>query len=232
MPPFVLILILGAFGVMAFLVWWFRRDAAIKRALRLYPLQRIAEVSEGDMVRVSGRLVYEGEEAPLQAPLSGRGCAAWRVLVQEYENRGRHGRWKTIVDESEASAFLLEDESGVAWVKGALEIATDLDAREGTGLFRGPSPELEEFLLQRGHGTKGWIFNKRIRYREGAFEAGETVTVAGTAHWELDPSQVGQGYRDAGKRLRLEPLVDGQLMARSLPDGRLLATDDPSLARR
>ena len=62
-PPFVLILILGAFGVMAFLVWWFRRDAAIKRALRLYPLQRIAEVSEGDMVRVSGRLVYEGEEA-------------------------------------------------------------------------------------------------------------------------------------------------------------------------
>ena len=42
----------------------------------------------------------------------------------------------------------------------------------------------------------------------------------------------GQQPLDAAPVGRLEPLVDGRLMARSLPDGRLLATDDPSLARR
>ncbi|MBO6937798.1 MAG: hypothetical protein JJ863_22715 [Deltaproteobacteria bacterium] len=223
MDPIVLPAIgLGAFAVIAGARWFLAREQRLKRRIKTLPISSIADTPEQQDVRVTGRLAYRGDRAPLEAPLSGRPCAAWRVVVRERRGSGKNKRWITILEESDSRDFVLEDESGRAIVDGTLvELAVDFDRKGGTSFFSGPSPYLEEFLHERGIATKGVVFGKTLDYREGALEAGEQVTVAGSGVWENDPTQRGKGYRDVGKLLRVS----------AMSDGNLLATDDPKLAR-
>lgn len=222
MDPFVLpVIAVGTLAAFAGARWFFGREQRLKRRIKQLPLSSIAQTPERQDVRVTGRLAYLGDRAPLEAPLSGRPCAAWRVVVRERRGSGKNKRWVTILEESDSRDFGLEDESGRAIVDGTLvELALDFDRKGGSGLFSGPSPYLEQFLHERGIPTRGIVFGKTLDYREGALEAGETVTVAGSGTWENDPTQRGKGYRDVGKLLRVG----------AMSDGNLLATDDPKLA--
>ena len=221
--PFVLPAIgLGAFAVIVGARYFFAREQRLKRRIKTLPLSSIADTPELQDVRVTGQLAYLGDRAPLEAPLSGRPCAAWRVIVRERRGTGKNKRWVTILEEGDSRDFALEDESGRAIVDGTLvELALDFDRKGGTGFLSRPSPYLEGFLHERGIATRGIVFGKTLDYREGALEAGEQVTVAGSGTWENDPTQRGKGYRDVGKLLRVG----------AMSDGNLLATDDPKLAR-
>ncbi len=223
MDPFVLPAIgLGAFAIIAGARWFLAREQRLKRRIKTLPLSSIGETPELQDVRVTGQLAYLGDRAPLEAPLSGRPCAAWRVVVRERRGSGKNKRWVTVLVESDSRDFVLEDGTGRAIVDGTLvELALDFDRKGGAGFFSGPSPTLEQFLHERGIATKGVVFGKTLDYREGALEAGEQVTVAGSGTWENDPSQRGKGYRDVGKLLRVG----------AMSDGNLFATDDPKLAR-
>ena len=214
-------IVIGGLALAGTYGWFFSRERRLKRRIKGLPISPIAQTPEGRDVRVSGRLVYLGGEAPLIAPLSGRPCAAWRVLVRERTGSGKNERWVTLVEESDARDFALEDPGGRAIVDGTLvELALDFDSSGGTGLLVRSSPRLEGFLHQRGIPTRGLVFDKALQFREGILEAGEKVTVAGSGAWESDPTQRGQGYRDVGRLLRV----------RAMSDGQLLATDDPRLS--
>jgi len=213
---------LGTAAVYAGVRWYFGREQRLKRRIKELPLSSIGDTPERQDVRVSGRLAYLGDRAPLVAPVSRRPCAAWRIVVRERRGSGKNKRWVTVVEESDSRDFVLEDESGRAIVEGTLvELALEFDGKGGTGLFSGSNPYLEEFLHARGIATRGIVFDKALQFREGALEAGESVTVAGSGIWENDPSQRGKGYRDVGKLLRVG----------AMSDGNLLATDDPKMAR-
>ncbi len=215
-------IVLGTAVAFAGARWYFGREQRLRRRIKALPLSSIAQTPEGQDVRVSGRLAYLGDRAPLTAPVSGRPCAAWRIIVRERRGSGKNKRWVTLVEEGDSRDFVLEDESGRAIVDGTLvELALDFDSRGGTGFFSSPNPYLEQFLHERGIATKGIVFDKTLQFREGALEAGERVTVAGSGAWENDPSQRGQGYRDVGKLLRVG----------AMSDGNLLATDDPKMAQ-
>ena len=202
--------------------WFFAREPRLKRRIKTLPLSSIAQTPELQDVRVTGQLAYLGDDAPLEAPLSGRPCAAWRVVVRERRRSGKTYRWVTVLVESDSRDFVLEDESGRAIVDGNLiELVLDFDRKGGASLLGGPNPSLEQFLQERGIPTRGLIFGKTLDYREGALEAGEQVTVAGSGTWAHDPTQRGKGYRDVGKVLRIG----------AMSDGNLLVTDDPRLAR-
>jgi len=221
--PIVLpVIALGSLAAFAGLRWYFSREQRLKRRIRELPLSPIGDTPEHQDVRVSGHLAYREDRAPLVAPVSRRPCAAWRIVVRERRGSGRNKRWVTIVEESDSRDFVLEDESGRAIVEGTLvELALDFDSKGGTGVFSGSNPFLRQFLHERGIATKGIVFDKALQFREGALEAGERVTVAGSGTWENDPTQRGQGYRDVGKLLRVG----------AMSDGNLLATDDPKMAR-
>ena len=223
MEPFVLpVIAVGTLVAFAGARWFFGREQRLKRRIQTLPLSSIGDTPELQDVRVSGQLAYLGDSAPLEAPLSGRLCAAWRVVVRERRGSGKNKRWVTIVEESDSRDFVLEDGTGRAIVDGTLvELALDFDRKGGSGILGGPSPYLESFLHERGISTRGIVFGKTLDYREGALEAGEKVTVAGSGTWENEPSQRGQGYRDVGKLLRVG----------AMSDGNLLATDDPKMAR-
>ncbi|MBX3274002.1 MAG: hypothetical protein KF729_27300 [Sandaracinaceae bacterium] len=204
-----------AIALGTFLAWYFSADQRLKRRMRATPQRAIADVVEGERVRIVGRV---RGDATIAAPLSGRPCVYYRVVVEEQRRRGKSSYWATLVDEERGVEFLVEDGAGVARVPvGHVQAVLEGDARGNSGFLRDPTPELEAFLAARGHATTGWVFNKTIRYREGVAEPGERVAVVGTGRWERDPeasAKAGEGYREATmpKRLVLEAPSDGPLL--------------------
>ena len=198
-------------------------DKRLKRRILKLPIgESIIQTPENQDVRVSGTLAYVEGKAPLTAPLSGRPCVAWRVIVEERRKHSEHSSWDKVIDDTASMDFALEDASGRAIVDGAgLSLALDFDASDGQGFFNPASPALASFMTSKGVATHGLILKKTLRAREGVLEVGEVVTVAGSGAMMNDPSsQVG--YRGQAKLLHIKALSSGEL----------LASDDVKLRRR
>jgi hypothetical protein len=196
--------IVGGFVVIAVIASFFTGEAKTRRALRNAPRVTIAEFPEGTPARIVGR-VEEGEQ--LTAPLSGRPCVFYDAIVQQYRSSGRSGSWHTVIRESRGIPFALDDGTGRALVDPtAARLAVEKDSTTRSGTFDDATPTEEAFLARHGLRSQGMIFNKRLRYREGALEIGETIAVCGIAVREPDPDAASRatGYRDAlPTRLRL-----------------------------
>jgi hypothetical protein len=107
----------------------------------------------------------------------------------------------------------------------AFEAAITIDHERRSGTFNDATTDLEAFLAARGHSSRGFIFNKAIRYREGVVEPGEQVAVCGRASREVDPApDSGQvaGYREMPTRLVLTASTAEPILIR----------DDPAAATR
>jgi hypothetical protein len=214
------LLILPVIGGLVFAGIWFNRDARIKRALKQARRTPIADVKDGQVTKVVGRLTFIGE--PLVAPLTGRTCAYYLVVVEQYRSYGRSGKWVQIVREERRQDFLLDDGSARALVRmGDAQVAIVSDANFKSGVFKDATPVLDAFLARHGRQSQGWLFNKQIRYREGVLEPHEDIAVGGIGRWEPDPDPgaAGGSFREAPRRLRLQP-------AGGLP---LLVSDDPKV---
>src|SRR5215213_5844747 len=85
------------------------RSGHLERELRSVPRRPASQLAEG-MFRVVGR----GRRADelLAAPVSGRPCLAWRLIVE----RAQGSLWSTAADLSACAAFWVEDGSGRAAV--------------------------------------------------------------------------------------------------------------------
>lgn len=196
------------------------KDLAAKQQLIGAPWADIGDAPTGVDIRLSGKLAsFHGES--LRAPLSGRTCSAWRIIIEEEYNDGDSSSWKKVVDEHEAVDFLLIDDSGRARVEAMhITLIAEYDAKGQKDAFREVPEQLAALLAQRGVQTSSWWSRQRnFRYRESALEVGELVTVAGCGRWENDPSQKS-GYRGTAKIFRIGPLGSGLVVA----------SDDPSLA--
>ena len=194
-------------------------DRRTRRGLLGLPATTVANAQEGLELRVKGTVGYLGDEAPLRAPISGRPCAAWRVVIEHYATSkdvmlgsGNGKSWRRIHDAQAGEAFTIADESGEAHIVGPLSLVLDYDAKGGRRWFK-LSDELEAYCKAQGIWTKPRLgFSRKLRYREGILEAGEEAIVGGVGSWERDPSE-REGYRGVGKRLRLGPLAHGQVVA-------------------
>ncbi len=217
-----ILIVVGVVLTIAVATWWFSADQKTRRAMRNVPRRSIRDVIEGEVARVVGKAEVA---APVQAPLTGRSCAYWRVLVQQYRHRGRSGRWETLVDEHDGVDFIVDDGSARALIETAyVQPVLDRDADFSSGMFKEPTPELARFLEERGHSTQGLLFNKRLRYREGVVEHGEHVTAVGVGRWERDPdaaAQAGAGYRSAE--------LPERLVLHAPEQGPLLLSDEPEM---
>src|SRR5262249_46536418 len=146
------------------------------------------------------------EVQPLVAPLSGRPCACYEVVVEELHGGGKHRRWRKVIHELVACDFVLRDQTGKAVVRGSgAQLLVHQDANFRSGFFNDSMPHLDAFLARHGRSSRGWIFNKRIRYNEGVLEANEPVVAYGYARWEPDPTPdpgaPAAGYREGPTRL-------------------------------
>jgi hypothetical protein len=182
-------------------------DAVRRRRLLGAPLHTTTEFPENTVGAVQGALRYLGD-GPLVAPLTGRPCAYYEVVV---EQRGINEGWDEIIRERQGQDFLLEDDHGLAQVRMRdCEVLLTNDAHFTTGLFEHATPELEALLARHGEKSTTWVFTRAMRFREGVLEAGETVAVCGHGTREVDPDPRAAtgGYRDNALRLVLSASID------------------------
>jgi hypothetical protein len=192
------------------------KERLLKRRLRKAPLRSIKHLPDRRWARYVGKVDAIAE--PLLAPLTGRACTFWSVVVEE------HGRntIRTVLRRDQGKDFCITDDSGTMLVRveGA-RLAVARDGRFSSGVLKDPTPELERFLAQNGVKTKGWFFNRKLTYHEAVIEPGEAVAVAGIAHAEAVPRTADRADGEAVMRLVLRG-------DRASP---VLITDDPKLAK-
>jgi hypothetical protein len=164
----------------------------------------IGQLPEGKAGRVIGDAHPLAET--LTAPLTGRACVYYIAKVEQHHSTGKSSYWKTLVKEERGVPFVLDDGTGRAIVDPtSAEIALDFDSKSTSGTFD-DADEIERAFLERHHQTsQGWVFNKRLRYREAVIHVGERIAVLGEGVREPDPDAAPSGdYRGAPPtRLRL-----------------------------
>jgi len=206
-------------AVTVYAVWWLSEDQKIRRALQRAPRVDICDAAAGQVVKIIGKVEPAG--AQIQAPLSGRACVLYEVLVEEQPTGTGSGTWRTLIRETNAVDFLLDDATGRAIVHTRpIRVHAERDLAYDSGFLNDATPALEAFLEKHGRTSEGWVFNKRLRYSEGVLEAGQIVAALGEAGWERDPdpSCAGDGYRDVPKRLVLDA-----------HDGAVIVSDEPTV---
>ncbi|MDX9722088.1 MAG: hypothetical protein RBU37_15210 [Myxococcota bacterium] len=108
------LIIFAVFGVTLLLGTLLKRsrpEEKAKRALRQQPIVPIAEVQQGQLVKVAGLLDFA--EKALIAPLSKRPCAAWKVIVSQYSDSS----WAEWFRDEAVSPFVIEDATGRALIR-------------------------------------------------------------------------------------------------------------------
>jgi hypothetical protein len=197
------VLILSA-GLFASL--YFARDTRARRKLARAPVQAIAVVAPGTTARLTGTVQRLDEE--LTAPLSGRPCVYYLAVVQEYRSSGNSGHWVEILREEQHVDFLLRDGTGLAQIRMDTPHAVAVqDHRTRSGTFDDATPVEAAFLERFNKLSVNFLgLNRSLRYREGALELGEAITVLGA-------TRTGVG--------------EVSLVVESPPEGPLLLTDHP-----
>jgi hypothetical protein len=178
-------------GTLSFVIYaCLRKDPnarweAVKSALYRMPRAPIAEIV-GGVVRVVGQVKPCGEAK--RAPMSGRLCVAFELVVEEMRSSGR---WKEILVHSQAGSFLVteEKEMTAALVEpaGYLGFALMATAQPESGWAQAAAAEhaiISELLRAEGIGEDPWV---SFRYRETVLEVGATVSIGGLATREVRP---------------------------------------------
>ncbi len=179
----ILIVILVCIAVVGILVYFAYRFHRIATLIKDTPTSKVIDLHER-LVEVQGSVRAGGRM--LQSPLAGTDCVYYRFKVEERRTSGmgNHHRshWRTIINDSEVVPCLVEDDTGVAEVmleEAKLVLAPD--SHTHSGFFNDTSPELERTLNDRyGRSSKGFIFNKSMRYSETILEVGDPLYVLGT----------------------------------------------------
>ena len=199
-------------------------ETKVNLSLKCGKVTPIQEAPTGQVVKIGGQI--EAADKTLYAPLSGRGCVFYDVVVEQYSKNGPQ-EWLPLFRDTNAVDFYIVDDTDRALVQLAklrteLRAAAERDHYASSGTFNDATPELEAYLSRHGQSSTVVGMNRQLRYREGVFEPGEHVVAMGTAIREqsTEPRNAGSGYRGAARRFVLGPL----------PGGSILISDDSELA--
>jgi len=194
------------------LQYWNHPDRVAKRRITAMPLVPIADVSEGDLVRISGAVKVD-RKTVLEAPLTGRRCAGYVVEVFHATHRRDEGTVE-LVREQQLTNFVLEDATGSAHIDtfGA-ELVLVRDRAESISGTLEPGVRAQHLLDDHGIESKGFLLQKNLMFREGILAPNEKITVVGKARREGDlSSSERSGYRDSATQLVLTGGGAGVLM--------------------
>lgn len=218
-PALLPILIVSIIIVAIFIGFLFSNKAVIKRKLKNAPLKRIYHFRNGEVAKFIGTVEFVDE--PLIAPLSGRECSYYYVLIEQKVSTGKSTRWKTIIEEKHWNKFVIRDSSACAMIQfDDTKSYVILDRKFSSGTFNDASNHLEQFLSKHGHQSETFLgFNKTLRYREGILEKDEEVVVAGKGKW-MDGSQIG-----------LPNQYDRVLLVSASEKDPVYLTDDPNMTK-
>jgi hypothetical protein len=213
-----LFIAIGVMAVVATTAGYFsppnRARRRARRTERALAARQRTWISEADgPVRVTGQIHQDAKL--LQAPLSGRRCVVYELVIDELSS-GSPSLWQRLLELRQACPFLLADESGTARIEpagpGFVALIHD---RVGvtSGAYPGNHRELSRVLESSGLLPMTWLGRWRpLRYAEGVLEPGELVTVGGNGAREIDPGGDRPSLRSPPQRLVIrgseeEPLL-------------------------
>jgi hypothetical protein len=161
-------------------------DRVLRQQYRV-PLWPIAELPDGEQGRLVGTTGML--HRTLTAPLSGRACLYYVVLVKPAKPSGA----RELFTERNGVTFKLEDTSGSAIIDPArASVALAFDHCEEVRPSGQPSPAQRALLLRHGHTSSG----SPLRFVEAVLSVGERITVAGSGVRRPDlASLVASDYR-------------------------------------
>jgi hypothetical protein len=182
------------------------RSTHVRLAFRLRARVPIAEVRDGDVVKIAG--VVRALPPPLRAPLSGKACAYHhsQVLVQ-----GPGSGWTTWLDSAGSRDFLVDDSTGQVAVRVAgaelalLDDATTWSTARPAALEHAGDPPP----------------SRSLRHREVVLLDGHLVALVGRARRLIEPALY---RRDGPYRGDPPPAI---VFERDASEA-LLVTDDPA----
>lgn len=138
----------------------------------------------GEIAKVVGKVEYV--DKPLIAPLSGRSCAYYHVLIEQKISSGKSSHWKTIIEEEVAERFVIRDGKYCAHInsKNVKSYLVE-DIEYSSGFLKDATEVLEKYLRNNGQESVGMLgLNKTLRYKEGVLEQGEIIALIGRGEWK------------------------------------------------
>lgn len=158
----------------------FNDEARVRRALSKHRRKPISQVRTGEIAKIIGQA--KSEKDTLTAPLSGRKCVRYEVVV---EKKGNKNSWTTIIDDSDQIDYYIEDETGKALIQLNDHIIHLVEDKEyNSGLLNDATEHLEEYLTSHGVKSEYWLgINKTLRYKEAIIAVNERIAVLGEGNW-------------------------------------------------
>ncbi len=197
--PFLIVLIIVAILIFAFLIYFFSPKNIILRRLKELPHSKIGSLQNNKFAKVEG--IAKNIEDPLIAPLSKRKCVFYKFQIEKKVRRGKSSHWQTIIDEEHIQDFFIEQAGERVVVlptknpKNYYDYLVS-DTKTSSGTFNDPTPEFRKLLKFYSIETENLFgFNKKLRYSEAIVEVGERITIAGFVKWiKLDNPIVDYNY--------------------------------------
>jgi len=174
---------------------YYSKKAIVKRKLKNALDKKISDFVSGDIAKIVGKVEIVG--TPLIAPLSGRRCAYYYVLVEQQVSSGKSAHWNTIIEEELAGSFVVRDGRYCAQINAKNVKSYLVQDRIYTSGFRNDATGvLEQYLRQHGQESEGFLgMNKTLRYKEGVLEEGELIAAIGRGEWKnADRAQLPDSY--------------------------------------
>ena len=176
---------------MVFFYLW-RKTKQTRDLMTATETSPIGQLIEGP-AEIRGRTATS--EAPLTSPWRQQSCVHYCFHVEEQrsrtDNKGNTTRyWRTYIKDEQTHPFVVKDDTGQAVVDSSkIKFVLEKDRFSRSGFMDDANSGLQQLLESRyNKKTKGWIFNKTLRYTETALELDEEVYVFGEA------SQLGNGW--------------------------------------
>jgi hypothetical protein len=200
------LLLIGVIVLIVIAGWALRERAAeapppepVKRRLQRAPLVTLRQLLPHTDARVVGEISADAE-APLIAPMSGRSCVAWHIVLERRMNASdtdRQEYWEAELTEESGNTVELEDEGGRAtvqlagarWELGYEKVELLVEDRDLSGSMRA--------FLQRNRIDWGRYVKPTYRFREQVLDRGARVCIFGQATQPGALVVGGGGYRDA-----------------------------------
>ena len=166
-----------------------RRRKAARRAVWGVREKAIAEVKDGQIVRITGRAVARG---PLRtSPISGRACIGFSLVVQRHDP-GNPAEQR-VIDKEEFDSFLIADATGQAMLHGPFDVKLDPYDKRAEDL----PPAFFEVLEREGVPVRSLLgIQHEFRYIETILFPGDEIVAIGRATIEIDPAGQSPSRRD------------------------------------
>jgi hypothetical protein len=178
----------------------------IRRDARRRPATALRDVVVGARVKIIGRIA--GVQQLLEAPLTLRKCAGYRIELQTLDERA-----PTFIADERTQDFIVCDDHGeqVLVRASVARVVYIRDVELQTGRAQPPAP-LEAFLARHGR-TSYAPSGRPLRYlaREAVLTLGDQVSVVGRAQRTLDPGGSHHSYREPPMRLEITATSDEPL---------------------